>query len=303
MKVLILGATGFIGLPVARAFVRAGHTVYGQTRSEKNTKRLTAEEITPIVAQPADTAAWISIVATVDVIIEALGGVGGDELKTISEKILHDVGLASTQLRPAGAPKIAYIYTSGTWVHGDNRIDIVTDTTPITNPVPLVAWRPAVEQAVVTYPALRGIVIRPSMVYGYSGSILGIMFARAAGGKVSWFGGPGARQALVHADDLAAMYLRAAEKAPLVAGTIFDAANDTSESVDDILTRLGELTGAEGPPEYVPPSNGYEAACASSAIIRPYLARSLLDWQPHKPNVLDNLVVYYNAWKASVDDA
>lgn len=55
MKVLILGATGFIGLPAAQAFSRAGHIVYGVTRSQSNADSLAREEIIPIVADPTDS--------------------------------------------------------------------------------------------------------------------------------------------------------------------------------------------------------------------------------------------------------
>lgn len=37
-------ATGFVGYPVALAYVRAGHEVYGVTRSETKAKSLQAEE-------------------------------------------------------------------------------------------------------------------------------------------------------------------------------------------------------------------------------------------------------------------
>ena len=39
----------------------------------------------------------------------------------------------------------------------------------------------------------------------------------------------------------------------------------------------------------------FEQAIASSAIIRHYLARSLLQWVPKKAGLTDNLEVYYNA--------
>ena len=39
-------ATGFVGNPVALAYVRAGHDVYGVTRSESKAKELQAEEST-----------------------------------------------------------------------------------------------------------------------------------------------------------------------------------------------------------------------------------------------------------------
>lgn len=43
----------------------------------------------------------------------------------------------------------------------------------------------------------------------------------------------------------------------------------------------------------------FEKAMTSTVIIRPYLARALLGWQPRKAGLLDHLDIYYNAWKAS----
>jgi hypothetical protein len=42
----IYSASGFIGFPVAQALLRAGHTVYGQTRSKDKAKQLAANEST-----------------------------------------------------------------------------------------------------------------------------------------------------------------------------------------------------------------------------------------------------------------
>jgi nucleoside-diphosphate-sugar epimerase len=81
MKVLILGATGeslklsrlmvgFIGLPAAQAFVRSGHIVYGQTRSEKSTAELVKEEIIPVVLDPGSdegVEAFVKVAKDVDV--------------------------------------------------------------------------------------------------------------------------------------------------------------------------------------------------------------------------------------------
>jgi len=41
---MFYSATGTIGFPVAQAFLRAGHIVYGQTRSESKVKQLATEE-------------------------------------------------------------------------------------------------------------------------------------------------------------------------------------------------------------------------------------------------------------------
>ena len=43
----------------------------------------------------------------------------------------------------------------------------------------------------------------------------------------------------------------------------------------------------------------FETAITTTTLIRPYLARALFGWEPRKIGLVDNLEVYYNAWKAS----
>ncbi|KAH9942891.1 NAD(P)-binding protein [Amylocystis lapponica] len=294
MRVIVLGATGFIGLPVAQAFVRAGHIVYGVTRSASKAKALAAEEIIPVVGDYNDTAVWTPLVAKLDAIIDAVGGI---QLNVLSPLILHAVADAVKQYRPTHAPKLTFIATSGTWVHGDNRKDIVTDTTPITNPIDLTSWRPPHEQDVINNPAINGIVIRPALLYGRSGSLFAPMFKTAHEGEVRWYGPAGGRMALIHCDDLANVYLLAAEKGSIVKGHIFDAANDITESTDDVLNKLVEVSGAKGY-KYLEPTNLFEVALNTTHLLRPYLARALLGWQPRKAGLVDHLDIYYSAWKA-----
>lgn len=51
----ILSSTGFIGFPVAQALVRAGHVVYGQTRSDSKYKQLAEEESTSCSFRSSET--------------------------------------------------------------------------------------------------------------------------------------------------------------------------------------------------------------------------------------------------------
>ncbi|EKM52493.1 uncharacterized protein PHACADRAFT_164427 [Phanerochaete carnosa HHB-10118-sp] len=292
-------ASGFIGLPAAQALVRAGHIVYGLTRSQEKAQQLAREEIIPVVSQTSDLSTWLPLIASLDVIIEVVGGTA--DVRELSKTLLNAVASAAQSSRPAHAPKLTYIYTSGTWVHGDDRTAIKTDTSPITAPAQHVAWRAEQEQRVVTNTVLNGIVIRPALLYGRSGSLLVPLFKGAAEGTVMWFGTPEDRYALIRVDDLAELFRLAAEKAQLVGGKIFDAANDITESADDLLKKLVKVSGAQGPHEFVQPSNLYETALTTTSLLRPYLARSLLSWQPRKAGLVDNLEVYYDAWKASVN--
>jgi len=229
-------------------------------------------------------------------VIEALGGA---DLETLSIATFTAVSNAARELRPQGAPKLTYIFTSGTWVHGDNRTDVITDTTPIRSPVELVAWRPNTEQAVINNEVLNGLVIRPSVLYGRSGSALARFFKSASEGSVWLPGTPGGRLSLIHADDLADLYVRAVEKSAIAGGRIYDAANDQTESVDDVLAALVKVSGAKALYEFRKPTNLLEVARGTTVLLRPYLARAVLGWRPSKPGLVDGLPVYYAAWKAS----
>jgi hypothetical protein len=45
----------------------------------------------------------------------------------------------------------------------------------------------------------------------------------------------------------------------------------------------------------------FEKAITTQQIIRPYLARSLLDWEPKKPGLTDGLSLYWSAYLAHVE--
>ncbi|KAJ6505405.1 hypothetical protein C8R45DRAFT_972593 [Mycena sanguinolenta] len=292
MRILILGATGFIGFPAAGALVRAGHIVYGLARTEAKATALAAEEIIPVRGD-VDSDAWLPLIATLDVIIEAVTA-SADGGRTTLERTIK----AAAALRPPNAPLLSYIYTSGIWVQGDSRTEIVTDTTPITRPIDLVAWRPELEQLIVRSTAVNGIVVRPALLYGRSASLFVSLFKSAAEGKVVCPGTPGGRFSLIHADDLADLYVRVAEKASLLGGKILDAANSQTESVDDLLAKLVQVSGAKSY-EYRAPENKFEEAMQATTLVRPYLANALLGWVPKKPGLVEGLDIYYAAWLAS----
>lgn len=147
---------------------------------------------------PTDTNSWIHLISTIDVVVEALNG----DLDGSSALILNAVSTAARTIRPKNARKLTYIYASGTWVHGDNRTETVSDTTPVTDPVGIVGWRVGREQEVISSTILNGIVIRAGLVYGGQEGILAPMFKAAREGKVAWYGKSGGKLASIHQDDL-----------------------------------------------------------------------------------------------------
>ena len=227
-------------------------------RSRETTRPVTTQfylPVLPIIGEPTDTQAWAHLIPTIDVIIEALGGTV--DLSNITLTLLNVVATTAQSTRPIGSPNVSFIHTSGAWVHGSSTDEVVSDTTPLLNPVTFVAWRPAIEQAVLKHDRVNGIVIRPTMLYGKSASLFASVFEAAETGRqVAWYGKPGGRFSLIHADDLADVYVRAVEKAPILGGLAIDASNETTESVEDFLQKVIQVSGAKGSHGWIEPTNG-----------------------------------------------
>src|SRR4029450_1243631 len=113
-------------------------------------------------------------------------------------------------VRCRGPTPKTFLYTSGVWVYGSTGDQPADETTPLT-PLHLVAWRPAHEQMVLSATNVRGIVFRPGCVYGKPGSLTAAWFEGASKGDLSVVGDGKNRWAMVHVDDVAEAYVRAAE--------------------------------------------------------------------------------------------
>ncbi|KAI0796231.1 hypothetical protein C8Q75DRAFT_803267 [Abortiporus biennis] len=305
MRVLVIGATGFIGLPVSQALVRAGHIVYGLTRTAEKAKQLQAEEVIPVIGEYMEPSKWLtpSLIATLDVVINAVGSEVRSKDPFADRRVFQVLTEVAQQSRPSYAPKLNYILTSGTLLYGPDHKEIVTDTTstPIEKLLDFVKPFHEFEQQVLHDTILNTLIIRPGLVYGRSGSLTARLFSQATAGEtIKWFRGRSGVVNAVHTDDLANLYVLATEKAQLVGGNIFAGVNDASESTEDILRSLVSISGAKGY-EYVDPSNPFEHGVTTWVTIRPYLGRTLLGWRPVKASIVDHLQIYFDAWKASVE--
>lgn len=306
MKVLILGATGFLGFAAAEAFVRAGHIVYGVTRSkESGTSKLASNEIVPIVADPLTEQglkAWGKIAADVDVVIDALAGSGSANALTLFNNFLAHLD------RPRGSPKPTYIYTSGLWVNarGNGGLDKWADERQPTSTFnSAVQWRPEIEGPVLTSDKVNGIVIRPGVVYGKDGSFFGFYIfdqalAASKAGNKEWETPyeEDTRVASIHTDDAADLYLRVAERGPLLGGQVFLASNPATERLTDILDAVVRVSGTTGY-KHKKIENEWDQAWVSTALIKPSLGNALTGWTPRKMSLVDGIDIYWASYLAS----
>jgi len=203
--------------------------------------------------------------------------------------------------RRGSQPK-TLIFTSGVWVHGNTGDKLVDETNPLDS-IKLVAWRPAHEQLVLQAKAVRGLVIRPGCVYGGRGGMTGDWFAAAAAGKApTVVGSSQNRWAMVHIDDLADAYVRAAERG--LTGEVFDVSDRSRATVLVMATAAARAAGFQGELRPVPLGEArrtmgdFADALALDQHVDARKAVRLLDWQPRHGGFVDEADILYAAWKA-----
>jgi len=202
MKVFITGGTGYIGAVVTERLLAAGHAVAGLARSEESARKLAGTGAEAVRGDLRDAAKITEATRSSDAAIHAAMERSADAPDL--DRTAVDAVLAA--FRHSGRP---FIYTSGNFVIGNTGGRAADESTPL-NPVALVAWRPGHEQMVLRAEGMRGIVIRPSHVWGRGGGMVA-EFARAAkkDGVVRYVGSGENRWPFVHVEDLADLYLLA----------------------------------------------------------------------------------------------
>ena len=222
MKILVIGASGYIGSHVAAVFAGAGHGVWALHRPGGAPPPARYSRVAGDLAEPGSLTA---AAAGYDRVIHAGAPVDDSTDRAGAEALLS-----------SGSP---VLYTTGAAVLGAGTQD---EDSPA-DPHPIAAGRPAIEHRVLR---AGGWVIRPGMVYGDDGGLVhGLLTTKAAErGTGVYIGPPGTRWPVVHVDDLAALYLAVATRA--APGTIWHGASETVR-LDAIATALGGGTAASWP--------------------------------------------------------
>ncbi|GBC02328.1 hypothetical protein RclHR1_04570015 [Rhizophagus clarus] len=266
VKVLVFGATGFIGFSVAQALARSGHETFGLYRKVEKSKELARNESNEPVKYTK-------------IILDAVFKIGKKRLEN-------------------NEPKLTFISITGIWVYGGNPYKIKYESTPLNTNLELVVWRPSIEQIIIESKVINGIVIRPGIVYGKSGSSTALWFEGATKGELCGIGSKDVRWSLVHVDDLADSFVRAVERADLIGGQIFNIVNNQSESLGDMLDAIARITEYKGEVKYKSPTSEFEKAMANTGIFSNKKAQSILGWNQRQLGFVDGINTWWNSYKA-----
>jgi nucleoside-diphosphate-sugar epimerase len=276
MDVLITGGTGYIGAAVVAALRQAGHNpiaVAHSPRSADHARALGATVAAGDLRQPERLA---ELAARADAVIHTANTNGGDAADV-------DANATRALLAALAASGKPFVYTSGTWVLGSTG-DRVVDENAALDPIPLIAWRAGLEAEVTVARGVRGIVVRPGVVFGDNGGIP----AKVARGEIAVVGDGRQRWPLVHVRDLAELYVRAPLGAILhgVATTatmrdiaLLGAASRRADGVSSLpLAAARERFGA------------FADALALDQVVSASRTRTLTGWKPVRRSLIEELL-------------
>jgi len=299
MRVFVTGATGHIGFAVATAFARAGHVTFGLVRSPVKGRFLEAAEVVPVAGTMEEPEAWRTAAEDCSVLVHC--AVESSERSWD----LHRAALGA--LRDAARDRVGRVLlaTSGVWVYGDTGDGAVDEGSPL-DPPTFSAPRPAVDAAVLSWNGggFRTLVIRPGCVYGGGGSLTAAWFESAAREGAARVVGDGTnRWAMVHRDDLADLYVKAAESG--LGGEVVNATDRSRATVNECAAAASLAAGADGRVEHVPVEQavaamGPFATClALNQHVDSWKAVLRLGWTPRHGGFVDAAPRLHAAWKAS----
>lgn len=288
MRVLLTGATGYIGAVVGEALAGSGRDVLAIARSDTAAARLRSAGYEVASGDLHDVSRLAGLAGRSDAVVHVAATQDRDMAavdRAVTDAILE-------ALAGSGKP---FLYTSGCWVYGSAPADGLLDEDSPTDPVPVYAWRPPLEaELLAASPDVRTIVIRPGMVYGRGGGPLNQFAEMAAGGRPRYVGDGENHWTLVHVDDLAALYLLALDAAP--AGTLWNAVHGEPLAVRELAAAATAGRGfAEAPTAWPVAAAAAEIGPAvAEALTRDHRisgerAHRLLDWDPPPRRPLDEL--------------
>jgi nucleoside-diphosphate-sugar epimerase len=279
VRILVTGATGYIGAVVAETLAERGHDVAATARTVASDAELAGRGYEVVRADLREPESLAAAAAGREAVVHT-AATQDDDMGPVEQAAVRALVSA---LDGTGA---ALVYASGVWIYGSAPPGAVLDEDSAPDPVALFAWRPPLEAEVLAAAAsgVRTIVIRPGMVYGRGGGPLNQFAAMADDDGPRYVGDGENHWSLVHVDDLATLYALAVERAP--AGTLVNGVAGEPLRVRDLAEAAAAGAGLSAPRPWPAAEAAVElGADDADGVTRDHRisgerARTLIGWEP-----------------------
>ena len=286
MRVVLTGATGFIGSHVLSELQEHGHQVAALVRDDSQADIIAARGATPTVVDLQDRPTVVRLLGDADGAIHSASP--GDETSANLDSAVVDAAIEA--FSGTGKP---YLHISGQWIYGANPA--ITEESPLNAPA-LVSWKEPIDRRVLDAAGMRGVVIVSGVAYGDGGGgIPGLLLGspRDDAGNLVMLGSGQQHWSTVHVADLADFFRRVLEVD--AARGLYIVADGSNPTVAEITEAAAVAVGAPGA---VPGSDEETRARLGEYFAELLLldqgadaarARAQLNWQPSHPGLVDEL--------------
>ena len=265
-RVLVTGATGFVGSHVVDALRSAGRPVRALVRPSSDLARLRAQDCDIRVADFGDARAWAAALDGIDVVLHLAAATRArDEAEYRRANVETTAALmdaASAQPRP---PRVVFLGTLAS-------VGPSTDGQPVHEdaaPRPLTAYgrtKLEAERLVLGSTAVPAVVLRPPAIYGPRDRDLFTFFRLARLGVQPVPAGPDRPVQLIHVRDVVAALLAAADSER--AGRIYHIAEPAIRPWSRVAALIADAVGRRPVRVPVPRSALRAAALVSEGTAR-----------------------------------
>jgi len=310
MRVLITGATGFVGGGIVRALLADGHDVHGLVRDTGAAGALGRSGVTLHAGDMREPASYVPLVGQVDAVVQAAQlSTSGRVTRARAQAVFaaeHTMTAALAQACLEHGRRL--LYTGGCFDWGDHGDEWITENTAL-SPSPMGeghAREAGLLQQMHTERGLDVVRLNPGFVYGPGGLLRSAFVDQARNGRLRCIG-PGANWwSCVHVDDLGRAYAVALTTArPGAYYAVADANPIRLRDLTDVVTdAMRKPRVGSGAPWLVGLFIGgpLVASLVTSFRVDATRIRDELGWQPTHPSFAESGAAEVTALAGQAND-
>lgn len=217
MRVLLTGATGFVGSHVAEQLLEAGHEVVATVRKTSETRHLEQLDVEMVEADLVEGIDRLDdVVAEVGGVVHVAGLTGASETRQLYRVNAEGTRGLVDRVAEVGQPGTDFVYLSSVSARGPSDGDEPPE--PQATPDPVSHYGKSKlegEGAVLAHrDSLDVTILRPPIIYGPRDRDVFEIFQLADRRLTPVMGGPRRWLSIVHGEDVARATVRCLEEAP-----------------------------------------------------------------------------------------